>query len=120
MTGIRSPHRLLASALRAAWSKETSLDPNRWSDDNPAVGQCAVSALIVQDVYGGSLLRCESPTGSHYYNRLADGSELDLTREQFREAFSPRNVEVRSRDYVLSFEGTRRRYELLKARAEGR
>jgi hypothetical protein len=77
-----------------------------------------VTALIVQDIYGGSLLRCDSPTGSHYYNRFSDGSELDLTREQFRGEFFPENVEVRSRDYVLSSEVTRRRYELLKARTE--
>jgi hypothetical protein len=48
-----------------------------------------VTALVVQDLFGGELLLAEvrnadgSRQGMHYWNRLADGVELDLTREQF-------------------------------------
>lgn len=105
-----------AQSLRAAWSRDTSADPAAWAPDNPAWGQCAVTALIVQDRFGGQLLRCETATGSHYFNRLPDGTELDLTCEQFPDGITPQNTEVRYREHLLGFEPTRRRYETLSAR----
>jgi 8-oxo-dGTP pyrophosphatase MutT (NUDIX family) len=82
----------LEHAIRAAWCRWTSdpLDQPGWTDANPASGQCASTALIVQDRLGGELLMAEvreadgSRQGVHYWNRLPDGRELDLTREQFR------------------------------------
>ena len=77
--------------IRASWSAETC-DPvalAEWSPQTPARGQCAVTALIVQEFLGGDLLLAEvrnsdgSRQGLHYWNRLPDGTELDLTREQF-------------------------------------
>jgi hypothetical protein len=73
-----------------------------------------VTALIVQDELGGRLLRASTPGGSHYWNLLEDGTELDLTREQFGGSFEPGKIEVRDRQYVLSFAATRRRYEILR------
>ncbi|MGO8905188.1 MAG: hypothetical protein ACLQMH_06125 [Solirubrobacteraceae bacterium] len=106
----------LSQALRAAWESDTTADPERWSCGNPAWGQCAVTALIVQDLLGGQLLRCDGPSGSHYWNRLPDGTELDLTRDQFHSGLRPRNIEERDRGYVLSYPETRRRYEALRTR----
>jgi hypothetical protein len=77
--------------IRASWSRETCdpVDVDAWSPENPARGQCAVTALVVQDLCGGELLLAEvhypdgSRQGLHYWNRLGEGVELDLTREQF-------------------------------------
>jgi uncharacterized protein (DUF952 family) len=77
--------------IRASWSRETCdpVDRDVWSPDNPSRGQCAVTALVVQDLCGGELLLAEvhyadgSRQGLHYWNRLGEGVELDLTREQF-------------------------------------
>ena len=82
----------LEHALRAAWCLWTSdpVDQPGWTDANPASGQRASTALVVQDWLGGELLMAEvheadgSRQGVHYWNRLPDGRELDLTREQFR------------------------------------
>lgn len=101
-------------ALRLAWCAETSSDPT-WSAKNPALGQCAVTALVVQDRLGGDLLRTTVDGVSHYFNRLPDGTELDLTRDQFPE-WAPTEVEPRSREYVLSFPATAARYDLLRER----
>src|SRR5262249_33209808 len=66
----------LVSALQASWSRETSSDYDRWTLENPAWGQCAVTALVLQDLMGGELLRCVLPKGgSHYWNRLPSGVE---------------------------------------------
>src|SRR5579862_5338091 len=48
----------LSRAIRAAWSAETSVDGN-WDLEHPSVGQCAVTALVIQDLFGGDLLRSE-------------------------------------------------------------
>jgi 8-oxo-dGTP pyrophosphatase MutT (NUDIX family) len=82
----------LEHAVRAAWCLWTSdpVDQPGWTDANPASGQCASTALVVQDRLGGELLMADvyeadgSRQGVHYWNRLPDGRELDLTREQFR------------------------------------
>lgn len=102
----------LLRAIASSWSADTSNDPQLWSPDNPALGQCAVTALVVQDYLGGGLLRGMVGEVSHYWNALPGGSELDLTRQQFENP-SLQGVSPRSRDYVLSNVDTRRRYHAL-------
>jgi len=106
----------LAARLLRVWSKDTSSDPENWSPSNPAWGQCAVTALVVQDLLGGELLRCTVGHISHYWNRLPSGEEVDLTCDQFGDAIEMRNVELRTRHYVLQFPDTFRRYEDLRRR----
>ena len=80
----------LYDRVRAAWGADTC-DPVDlpWSPDNPSRGQCGVTALVLHDHLGGELLVAEvlrddgSRQGWHLWNRLPDGSEVDLTREQF-------------------------------------
>lgn len=98
-----------------AWGPATSSDPLGWRPERPAHGQCAVTALVMQDLLGGVLLRTVNEGVSHYWNRLPDGTELDLTRSQF-DKWSPDEIVERDREYVLSFPETQRRYDLLKER----
>lgn len=80
----------LEAAIRASWSLETCdpTDVAEWTPSNPSRGQCAVTALVIHDVFGGQLLEAEvhlpdgSRQGFHYWNRLA-GVDVDLTRGQF-------------------------------------
>lgn len=68
--------------IRDAWCPETSY--GHTGADRSPVGQCAVTALLVQDVLGGDILRADIPGhGSHYWNLVADMGEIDLTRSQF-------------------------------------
>jgi hypothetical protein len=76
-------------AVRAAWGADTCdpVDLADWRPDNPALGQCGVTALVLHDLFGGQLVLGEvhasgERTGVHYWNRFA-GLEVDLTREQF-------------------------------------
>lgn len=78
-------------AVRAAWARDTCdpVDVDDWSAANPARGQCGTTALTLNDLLGGELLVAEvlradgSRQGVHWWNRLPDGTEIDLTREQF-------------------------------------
>ena len=105
--------RALQAALTKAWSHRTSADPAGWSEDNAALGQCAVTALIIQDYFGGDLRRGEVGSISHYWNVLPSGEELDLTKHQFPDDVEIANVQPRTREYVLSHPETVRRYRAL-------
>lgn len=65
--------------LRRCRSVETS---SQWLPENPARGQCNVTALVFYDRFGGEILK--TPVGDewHFYNRVA-GIVFDLTAEQF-------------------------------------
>jgi hypothetical protein len=65
--------------LMQAWSGETS---GKWQRDNPACGQCSVTALVVQDLLGGELLKTKVAGAWHFYNCI-DGRRWDLTVSQF-------------------------------------
>ncbi|WP_435804253.1 YunG family protein [Rhodococcus erythropolis] len=80
----------VTEALNAAWGPDTCApeDIGDWSEENPARGQCATTAVVVHDYFGGDLVRGEvhvrgERVDFHWWNRLPDGSEIDLTREQF-------------------------------------
>lgn len=72
----------------------------------------AVTALIIQDLFGGELKRTMANGVSHYYNSIA-GEDVDLTRAQFDEPLVFEEPAVRERAYVLSFPATVDRYNRL-------
>lgn len=116
---------VLIDLFRQAWSAETASPGCRaaWSPSNPSFGQCAVTALCVQDMCGGTIVRCVvEGFGSHYFNHLVNGegySVYDLTRMQFPSGTvipAAQNVE---RPYILesprAIEArTQERYDLLR------
>ena len=70
----------LAAQFQSAWSAETA---TIWTvEENPALGQCSVTALVVQDLLGGVILKTRVGPHWHFYN-LLDGERLDLTSSQF-------------------------------------
>ncbi|MFG2249125.1 hypothetical protein, partial [Spirillospora sp. NPDC048823] len=84
---------ILDKALRASWAPDTcspdDLARGGWQPDNPARGHCDITALIVNDIFGGDLVVGQvhadgEQHGFHWWNRLPSGAELDLTREQFQ------------------------------------
>lgn len=77
-------------ALRASWSMETSDDPEGWSPENPALGQCAVSAIVIRAVYGGDIVIAtvldrdgERTPDGHAWNVLPSGEQVDFSFDQF-------------------------------------
>lgn len=81
----------VSDALRASWTRGTAdpVDAELWTAGNPSRGQCGASSFVIQDLLGGDLVLAEvffpdgSRQGVHYWNKLPDGTEVDLTREQF-------------------------------------
>lgn len=82
--GIDTLHKLYA-VLRQSWKAETAYKScqNEWVSTDPSYGQCAITAMLVYDMFGGSIHRIRvDGGGTHYFNRI-DGHYVDLTREQF-------------------------------------
>lgn len=69
----------LQELLQRAWSNRTS---TLWTTENPAKGQCAVTACSVQKLYGGEILKTPALGGWHFYNRVG-GQRYDFTAAQF-------------------------------------
>ena len=69
----------VAAALLAAWSLRTS---GQWLPGNPARGQCNVTALLINELFGGEILKTPLPAGDHFYNCIG-GERIDLTDGQF-------------------------------------
>ncbi len=115
---------LFQKIIREISNRDTSSNPKDWSKNNPLFGHCAVVSLIAQEYFGGCLLRQSLKTisefakmKSHYLNQLEDGTIIDFTVEQFEGKLSidiPK--ETRSREQVLLYPDTQKRYDLLKYR----
>ncbi len=102
----------LKQLLKQSWDRDTCSPSlrDKWSEDNPSLGQCAITSLIVNDFFGGKIMRCMASTGSHYYN-LIDDKIIDLTSEQFGdEKLNYDAGEERDIEYLLSNEDTKARY----------
>ncbi len=76
-------------ALIRSWSIETS---SKWTTENPAKGQCGVTALVVQDIYGGEIKKTKEREAWHFYNFI-DGQRFDFTEAQFNEKLNYMDIE---------------------------
>ncbi|HZP74435.1 MAG TPA: hypothetical protein VFA97_13775 [Gaiellaceae bacterium] len=79
----------LEQAIRESWAEDTADPDDGWNPDNPSRGQCDVTSLVVNDLFGGDLLAADvyrdgERIEGHMWNRLPSGIDVDLTREQFR------------------------------------
>ncbi|MFJ4919946.1 hypothetical protein [Streptomyces sp. NPDC088725] len=110
-------------AIRSSWGADTCTPEyrSRWSTDNPARDQCGVTAMVVNDLLGGELIRGEvrvngEQTDFHWWNRLGMGVEIDLTREQFGPEEIVTGGDVIPRPPVGELRRLREEYELLRDR----
>ncbi|MGI9491243.1 MAG: YunG family protein [Geminicoccaceae bacterium] len=69
----------MLAVLQQAWSIDSA---RQWRPENPAAGQCNVTALLLNELYGGMILKTPLTDGLHFYNSIA-GKRVDLTASQF-------------------------------------
>ena len=108
----------LYSILRKAWCKETAYPScqKEWVETDPTYGQCAITAMLVYDMFGGTIHRIRiNGGGTHYFNMI-DGHIIDLTIEQFDlynipVVYEPN--EVMDRKFCGKNLDTAKRYQLL-------
>lgn len=116
-SAVGNPRRLY-DMLSEIWCEYTCAPRLRgeWSEDNKTVGQCSITAFLVQDIYGGRVYGIPLPDGGfHCYNDV-DGCVFDLTSEQFgNEKLCYENNPVQFRDAHFAKQEKRLRYEYLRA-----
>jgi hypothetical protein len=86
MKRLNLTHERLLEILFKAWSEKSS---TKYSPDNPALGQCGVTALVVNDLLGGEILKTPLSEGWHFYNRI-NGQVYDFTASHSVKRFSIR------------------------------
>jgi hypothetical protein len=80
MAAFADPVALYQALRDRGWSAATvsaGYDPAR-----RARNQCSVTALAVQTMFGGDIVKTPTVGGTHFYNHV-DGVYWDLTVEQF-------------------------------------
>jgi hypothetical protein len=87
-----------------------------WSEDNKTLGQCSITAFLVQDIFGGEVYGVPLGDGAfHCFNKVGD-KVFDLTSEQFLPKVLDYPLDCpQSREVHFSKEEKRLRYEALKA-----
>lgn len=81
---IRDP-KALYDILSEIWCRETCAPRMRdeWTKENMTLGQCSITAFLVQDIFGGKVYGIPRSGGTfHCYNEV-EGCTFDLTSEQF-------------------------------------
>ena len=88
-----------------------------WNPGNRTLGQCSVTAFLVQDLFGGSVFGVPLGDGNyHCYNQIQD-HVFDLTCEQFEgKEFRYDCSHEQQREIHFAKEEKRKRYELLRER----
>ena len=108
----------LEKLLKNSYKKETAYLPyqDKWSKENPSCGQCAITSLIVQKYFGGTIHRIKLNNGDTHYFNIVKEQIIDLTREQFdveNIKISYEENEMIDREIILKNENTKQRYNLL-------
>jgi hypothetical protein len=70
------------------------------SVDNPASGQCGVTALVIQDVFSGDILKTKVDKEWHYYNFI-DGERVDFSESQYPSSIYYSDQECKRIEVVL-------------------
>lgn len=109
----------LFEILLQVWRRETAYPSCQKEYDHtndPTYGQCAITAMLVCDMFGGTIhkIRVEGG-GTHYFNKLNE-HYIDLTSDQFDLYGIPVDYEhnnVVRREYCGKNADTQKRYKML-------
>ena len=88
-----------------------------WRADNPTLGQCSITAFLMQDIYGGRVLGVPREGGTFHCFNDVGGCVFDLTSEQFGgEALDYDHCPEQLREVHFAKAEKKARYELLRQR----
>ena len=107
--------------LSEIWCADTCAPRMRdsWSPENKTLGQCSITAFLMQDIYGGKVYGILRPRGNYHCFNDVGGTVFDLTSEQFGdEVLDYSNCPEQFREVHFAKEEKRLRYEYLKQRLE--
>ena len=109
--------RHLYDLLSTIWCKETCAPrmQNNWSKENMTLGQCSITAFLVQDIFGGLVYGVPLNDGNYHCFNVIGDVIFDLTSEQFRNIkLDYQNVFLQKRETHFASQEKYQRYLLLK------
>ena len=112
---IKTPYDLY-DALSEIWCEYTCAPRMRedWSPKNKTLGQCSITAFLVQDIFGGEVYGILRAGGNYHCYNVVGGSVFDLTSEQFGdEVLNYENNPVQLRETHFAKTEKKERYEFL-------
>jgi len=88
-----------------------------WSPENKTLGQCSITAFLMQDIYGGKVYGVMREGGNfHCFNVVGDCT-FDLTSEQFGDVrLNYEGCPEQFREVHFAKEEKRQRYEYLRTK----
>ena len=86
-----------------------------WSPENKTLGQCSITAFLLQDIYGGEVYGVPLGDGNYHCFNVVGDCVFDLTSEQF-EKQKQNYVNCPKQERSIHFAKTEKkaRYELLR------
>ena len=109
--------RVYYDLLSSVWCAETCAPRMRgdWTPENRTLGQCSVTAFLLQDIYGGTVYGVPLGDGNFHCFNDVDGCVFDLTSEQFgNTVLNYDNCPEQERAVHFAKEEKKQRYERLK------
>lgn len=109
--------------LSEIWQADTCAPRmrSRWSPENRTLGQCSITAFLMQDLYGGKVFGVPLGDGGFHCFNAVGGCVFDLTSEQFGSAaLDYDGCPEQFREVHFAKAEKKQRYALLKARLEER
>ena len=107
--------------LSGCWGPETCAPRMRadWTPENRTLGQCSVTAFLMQDLFGGKVYGVPLEDGNFHCFNDVGGCVFDLTSEQFGDTvLNYEGCPEQFREIHFAKEEKRLRYEELKRRLE--
>ena len=102
-------------ALANSWDLDTAQDPV--PGRGISSGQCAVSSMIIYELFGGEIWTCYIVGVKHYFNVFGYDQVYDSTRRQFTdEEYQTAEGHRRATFDEFVFQDTLDKYKILKGR----
>lgn len=103
--------------LSRVWCRETcaSRMQKDWTAENKTLGQCTITAFLMQDIFGGRVYGVPLPDGNYHSFNVVGDCVFDLTSEQFGDDLPTfAGLTEQTRETHFKNPEKRARYQLLK------
>lgn len=103
--------------LSGLWCADTCAPRMRedWTPENKTLGQCSITAFLMQDLFGGKVYGVPLGDGNYHCFNVVGDCVFDLTSEQFGDRkLDYENCPEQTREVHFAKEEKRLRYEELK------
>lgn len=106
------------NVLKKCWKADTCAPRMRkdWCEEDPTLGQCSITAFLIQDEFGGDVYGVPLGDGNYHCFNLIDGTAYDITSSQFKKDLDYDLAYPQSRAVHFAKQEKYERYLLLKER----